>query len=219
MTGTLAGAERAAEEVAGSADERALAALDEAGRAILFTGARTANSFAPTPVTDAELAGIWDLAKWPPTAANVQPLRVLYVRTDEGRARLARHMNDGNRAKTASAPAVAVLAVDTRFHEHIPAVLPFRPELKEVFEANEAMRAETGRFSGALQAGYFLLAVRAHGLAAGPMGGFDAAALDADFFPDGRWKSVLVVNIGHPGTDPWFGRLPRLDSSDVIQWA
>jgi 3-hydroxypropanoate dehydrogenase len=128
-------------------------------------------------------------------------------------------MADGNKAKTASAPAVAVLALDTRFHEHIPAVMPHKPELKDVLEANETMRTETGRFSAALQAGYFLLAVRAHGLAAGPMGGFDAAALDADFFPDGRWRSILVVNIGHPGEDPWFGRLPRLGHSDVVQWA
>jgi 3-hydroxypropanoate dehydrogenase len=196
-----------------------LARLDDAGRALLFTDARTANSFAPTPVTDAELNEIWELAKWPPTAANVQPLRVLYVRPGPGRDRLVEHMADGNKAKTASAPAVAVLALDTRFHEHIPAVMPHKPELKDVLEANETMRTETGRFSAALQAGYFLLAVRAHGLAAGPMGGFDAAALDADFFPDGRGRSLRVDNIGHPGEDPWFGRLPRLGHSDVVQWA
>jgi 3-hydroxypropanoate dehydrogenase len=197
----------------------ALGHLDDAGRALLFTEARTANSFAPTSVSDGELAEIWELAKWPPTAANVQPLRVLYVRPGPGRERLVQHMSDGNKAKTASAPAVAVLALDTRFHEHIPAVMPYKPELKDVFEANETMRTETGRFSAALQAGYFLLAVRARGLAAGPMGGFDGAALDADFFPDGRWRSMLVVNIGHPGEAPWFDRLPRLGHSDVVQWA
>ncbi|MGX7681020.1 malonic semialdehyde reductase [Jatrophihabitans sp. DSM 45814] len=193
--------------------------LDDAGRALLFTDARTVNNFAPTPVSDAELAEIWELAKWPPTAANTQPLRVLYVRTPEGRERLVGHMNDANKAKTASAPAVAVLAIDTAFHLHIPTVLPFRPELKDVFAADDTMRTETGRFSAALQAGYFLLAVRAHGLAAGPMAGFDAPALDADFFPDGRWQSVLVVNLGHPGENPWFDRLPRLSHDDVVQWA
>jgi 3-hydroxypropanoate dehydrogenase len=197
----------------------ALERLDDTGRSVLFTGARTANSFAPTPVTDAELADIWELAKWPPTAANTQPLRVLYVRPGPGRDRLVEHMSDGNKAKTASAPAVAVLALDTQFHEHIPTVLPFRPELKEVFAATEAMRTETARFGSALQAGYFLLSVRAHGLAAGPMAGFDAAAVDAEFFPDGRWHAILVVNIGHPGEDPWFDRLPRLDQSEVVQWA
>src|ERR1700722_11085847 len=192
--------------------------LDDAGRALLFTEARTANTFAPTPVSDAELSEIWELAKWPPTAANTQPLRVLYGRQGGGGDRLITHMNEGNKAKTASAPAVAVLAVDTRFHEHIPALLPFRPELKDVFEANEEMRAGTGTFNATLQAGYFILAVRAQGLAAGPMAGFDAAGIDADFFPDGRWHSILVVNIGHPGTDPWFDRLPRLDHEDTLRW-
>ena len=71
-----------------------------------------------------------------------------------------------------------------------------------MFTANDTMRTETMRFSGALQAGVFPLAVRAQGLAARPMGGFDAGGLDAEFFPDGRWKSVLVVNIGHPGPEP-----------------
>jgi 3-hydroxypropanoate dehydrogenase len=195
-----------------------LPGLDAAGRAALFTEARTANTFADTPVTDAELAAIWELAKWAPTAANMQPLRVLFVR-GEARARLVGHMSDGNKAKTATAPAVAVLAFDTRFHQHIPTVLPFRPELEDVFEADESMRLDSARFNSALQAGYFLLAVRAHGLAAGPMAGFDAAGLDADFFADGRWRSILVVNIGHPGENPWFDRLPRLEHADVVRWA
>ena len=112
------------------------------GRALLFTEARTANTFAETPVSDEELASIWELAKWAPTSANTQPLRVLYVRPGEGRDRLAKHMSEGNRAKTATAPAVAVLAVDTRFHEHIPAVFPIRAEMKDYFEAQEETAVE-----------------------------------------------------------------------------
>ena len=197
----------------------ALDRLDEAGRALLFTDARTANSFAPTAVTDAELAAVWELTRWAPSAANTQPLRVLFIRTPEGRARLLENMSEGNRAKTATAPAVAVLALDTRFHDHLPTVLPFRPQLRDVFEADADMRTATATFNSALQAGYFLLAVRAQGLAAGPMAGFDRAGVDAEFFPDGRWASILVVNIGHPGADPWFDRLPRLDHSEVLTWA
>lgn len=200
-------------------DRPVLGELDEAGRALLFTEARTAQAFADTPVSDDQLASIWELAKWAPTAANTQPLRVLYVRPGEGRDRLVKVMSEGNQAKTAAAPAVAVLAVDTRFHEHIPTVFPIRPEMKDFFEANEEMRVNGGNFNAALQAGYFILAVRAHGLAAGPMTGFDAAALDAEFFPEGRCRSILVVNIGHPGENPWFGRLPRLEHEDVISWA
>jgi 3-hydroxypropanoate dehydrogenase len=193
--------------------------LDEAGRAALFTHARTANTFSSKPVSDAELSSIWELAKWGPTSANTQPLRVLYVRPGEGRERLVRHMHDRNKAKTVSAPAVAVLAWDTRFHHHIPKLVPFRPELEDAFEANGELRGNEGRFNSALQAGYFILSVRAHGLAAGPMGGFDAGALNADFFPDGRWRAVLVVNIGHPGEKPWRDRLPRLHRSEVVHWA
>lgn len=193
--------------------------LDQRAKAILFTEARTANTFADIPVTDAQLTEIWELARWAPTSANTQPLRVLYVRQGEGRERLGKHMNDGNRAKTLTAPGVAVLARDTRFHEHIPAVLPYKPQLKDVFDADDTKREETARFNATLQAGYFILAVRAQGLAAGPMGGFDAVGIDAEFFPGGRFRSILVVNIGHPGRDPWHARLPRLAHDDVVQWA
>jgi 3-hydroxypropanoate dehydrogenase len=85
--------------------------------------------------------------------------------------------------------------------------------------ANEAKREATAQFNAVLQAGYFILAIRAYGLAAGPMAGFDGAGIDADFFPEGRWRSILVINIGHPGTSPWLGRLPRLAREDVIRWA
>ncbi|MZG20008.1 malonic semialdehyde reductase [Streptomyces sp. SID5914] len=193
--------------------------LDEAGRALLFTEARTANTFAPTPVSDAELTGIWELMKWAPTSSNTQPLRVLYVRPGEARERLVGHMMEGNKEKTATAPAVAVLAVDADFHEFIPKLLPFRPETKDFFAADENFRMDFAKFNGALQVGYFILAVRAHGLAAGPMMGFNAAGVDADFFPDGRWRTLLIVNIGHPGENAWKERLPRLDHEEVVRWA
>jgi 3-hydroxypropanoate dehydrogenase len=97
-------------------------------------------------------------------------------------------------------------------------VLPYKPELKDVLESNTEMADSMSRFNSTLQAAYFLLSVRAHGLAAGPMAGFDAEAVDAEFFADGRWKSILVVNIGHPGVEPWFDRLPRLEHEEVIRW-
>lgn len=193
--------------------------LDKVGRELLFTGARTASSFAPTPVTDEELAEIWELAKWPPTAANTQPLRVLFVRTAEGKKRLIPHLAEGNRAKSESAPVVAVLALDTSFHEYVPEVFPHNPGLKDVYEANEPLRLTNGTFSAALQAGYFILAARATGLYAGPMTGFDKAGVDAEFFPEGRFKSLVVVNLGHPGENPWRDRLPRLPHETTVQWA
>lgn len=196
-----------------------LPVLDEEGRATLFTEARTANTFSSQPVTDDELRGIWELAKWPPTAANTQPLRVVYVRNQEARERLVGHLMEGNQAKTRSAPVTAILAADLEFHEYVPALLPFKPELKDYYASDEAMRHNQARFNATLQAAYFLLAVRAVGLAAGPMGGFDRAGVDADFFPDGRYQSLLVVNIGHPGENAWFERLPRLADDTVLRWS
>ena len=195
------------------------ARLDEGSRALLFTHARTANTFSSIPVGDDELENIWELARWAPTSANSQPLRVLFVRTEEGKARLVAHMDEKNRAKTLSAPAVAVLAADTEWHEQIPVIIPHRPEAKKIFDANAAARGEIAQFNSILQAGYFILAVRAAGLAAGPMGGFDGPGIDAEFFKGTPLKTILVVNIGHPGENPWFPRLPRLDHDEVVGWA
>ncbi|MEU6077819.1 malonic semialdehyde reductase [Micromonospora sp. NPDC047074] len=193
--------------------------LDPEAQALLFTEARTANTFTDEPVTDEQLQAIFELAKFPPTAANTQPLRILFVRPGEARTRLVAHMNEGNQAKTASAPMVAVLAADTDFHEHIPQIFPIRPQMRDDLAGNPTAREHMARFNATLQIGYFLLAVRAAGLATGPMAGFDAAGIDREFFADSTWKTLLVVNIGRPGENAWFPRLPRLDYTDVVRHA
>lgn len=201
-----------------SSPPTSLPAISEDARQLLFTEARTANTFTDQPVTDDQLRAIYELAKFGPTSANINPLRILFVRPGEGRDRLVALMNEGNRSKTSTAPVVAVLANDQAFHERIPELLPFRPELREVFAADDAMRESSARYNGALQAAYLIIAIRAVGLAAGPMIGFDAAAVDAEFFVGTTWRSHLVVNIGNPGPDAWFARLPRLEYDDVIRY-
>ncbi|MEE6170270.1 MULTISPECIES: malonic semialdehyde reductase [unclassified Mycolicibacterium] len=202
----------------GSKTIEALPTLDTAGRETLFTRARTANAFADTAVSDGTLLEAWDLARWAPTSVNSQPLRILFIRKGNARDRLIPHMFEPNKLKTAQAPIVAVLATDTRFHEQIPVVFPVRPEMADLFEASPELQSATGSFNTALQAAYFILAVRAVGLAAGPMGGFDAGGVDREFFPDGQWKSALVVNLGYPRENSWAERLPRLDPVDIVRW-
>jgi 3-hydroxypropanoate dehydrogenase len=193
--------------------------LDDATQELLFTAARTANTFSDEPVSDEHLRAITDLAQWPPTMANTNPLRILFVRTPEGKGRLGPLMSEGNRAKTVSAPVAAVLAVDTDFHDKIPELLPFRPEMRDNFVADPEGRERLAIFNGALQTGYFILAIRAAGLAAGPMLGFDGPGIDAEFFAGRSWKTILVINIGRPGIDPWFDRLPRLAHEDYVEYA
>ncbi|QGZ47149.1 hypothetical protein GPZ77_00845 [Streptomyces sp. QHH-9511] len=117
--------------------------LDEAGRKTLFTEARTANTFAATAVVDDELAAIWEMARWSPSAANGQPLRVLFLRTRAGKERLVRHLDEGNRAKTLSAPAVAILAYDVDFHDQMPTVFPARGERLRAAFADQIEKRES----------------------------------------------------------------------------
>jgi 3-hydroxypropanoate dehydrogenase len=182
---------------------------------LLFREARTANTFTDEPVTDEQVAAIYDLVKYAPTAMNSQPLRVLLVRDGEPRERLLKHMADGNRDKTANAPLVAVLAADVDFHEQLDRTFPHVPGIKDAF-ADAERREDVARFNATLQVGYFLLGVRAAGLAAGPMAGFDAAAVDDEFFAGTSLRSLLVVNLGRPGESAWYDRLPRLDQHEVV---
>ncbi|MEV4655892.1 malonic semialdehyde reductase [Micromonospora sp. NPDC049301] len=195
---------------------RELLALDRAAQDLLFRAARTADTFTDEPVTDAQVAAIHDLIRYGPTAYNGQPLRVLLLRSGAARARLLPYVSSGNRAKTATAPLVAVLAADVDFHERLPELYPHRPQARD-WLADRAARAEQARFNAALQIGYLLVGVRAAGLAAGPMAGFDAVGVTREFFPDGRHEALLLMNVGHPGPDAWRERLPRLDATEVIR--
>lgn len=186
---------------------------------LLFREARTANVFTDEPVTDEQVAAIYDLVKYGPTAMNNQPLRVVLVRDGAPRDRLLKHMADGNRDKTASAPLVAVLAADVDFHEHLPRTFPHFAGARDLFAADDASREQAARFNATLQTAYFLLGVRAAGLAAGPMNGFDAEGLDREFFEGTSLRSLVVVNIGKPAENAWFDRLPRLELDEVVREA
>ena len=202
-------------DTAAHSDAQTALVLDQTAQNILFRDARTANSFSAEPVTDEQIEAIYDLMKWAPTSANTQPLRITVVRSPDAKARLLPHMADSNRKKVELAPAVAILSVDLDFHENIPTQFPHYPQMKDNFTELSA-REPFGKFNAALQAGYFIIAVRAAGLAAGPMAGFDAAGVDAEFFGGTAHRSILVVNMGKPGDNPWFGRLPRLDFAEVV---
>ncbi|MGP4021162.1 malonic semialdehyde reductase [Saccharopolyspora sp. 5N708] len=182
---------------------------------LLFREARTANTFSDEPVTDEQVEAIYNLVKWGPTSMNQQPLRIVLVRSEQGRQRLLPHLVEGNRAKTEKAPLVAILATDTDFHENLPRLFPHAPNAKDIF-ADDDFREQNANLNGSLQVAYFILGIRAAGLAAGPMAGLDPAGINKEFFPDGKQQVLVVVNIGKPGENPWFDRLPRLDYDEVV---
>ncbi|WP_370421112.1 malonic semialdehyde reductase [Streptomyces sp. QH1-20] len=190
-------------------------ALDAAAQDLLFRAAHTANTFTDEPVSDEQVQAIYDLVKYAPTAFNSTPLRVVLVRSEEARERLVSHMAEGNRPKTRTAPLVAILATDNEFHEELPHLMPHFPQAKDVFFSERPAREGSAALNGALQAGYFILGIRAAGLAAGPMTGFDFAGVQKEFLDDDH-TPLMVVNIGKPGVDASHPRSPRLAYDQVV---
>ncbi|MEV6536597.1 malonic semialdehyde reductase [Streptomyces sp. NPDC048448] len=190
-------------------------ALDSTAQDLLFREARTANAFTDEPVTDDQVEAVYDLVKYGPTSMNQQPLRMVLVRSAEARERLVGYLSEGNRKKTAAAPLVVILAADLEFHEELPTQFPHFPQAKSLF-AERAVREPSARLNASLQVGYFVIGVRAAGLAAGPMTGFDAEGIDKEFFSDGEHSVLAVVNIGRPGENAWFARSPRLAYEQVV---
>jgi 3-hydroxypropanoate dehydrogenase len=181
------------------------AALDQ-----LFTSARTFNKFTDAPVSDAVLHQLYDLYKWGPTAMNSQPARVLFLKSQAAKERLKSALSAGNLEKTLAAPVVVVVAQDTHFQDHLATQFPAY-DAKPMFDSNPAMAESTAFRGSSLQGAYLILAARSLGLDCGPMSGFTNTALDAEFFPDGRFKSNFLVNLGYGDESGNRPRGPRLD--------
>ncbi|MEV6395205.1 malonic semialdehyde reductase [Streptomyces sp. NPDC051907] len=189
--------------------------IDAAAQDLLFREARTANAFTDEPVTEEQMQAVYDLVKYGPTAFNQNPMRIVLVRSDEARQRLLPHLAESNRAKTASAPMVAILTADNEFHEELPHLFPHIPQVKELFFSERPVREQSAAMNAALQAAYFIVGLRAAGLAAGPMTGFDFAGVQKEFLDDDH-TPVMIVNIGRPAENAWHDRSPRLSYDDVV---
>lgn len=183
--------------------------LDLTAQEQLFTVARTRNAWLDRPVGEDLLHKLYELAKWGPTAANSNPARFVFIRSAAAKARLLPHLSPGNQAKTESAPVCVIVAQDSEFYEFMPQLFPSR-DMKASFAGKPDVILDTGTRSSILQGAYLMMAARTLGLDVGPMSGFNKVTLDADFFPDGRWKSNFLFNIGYGSDVDLFERNPRL---------
>lgn len=185
--------------------------LGEQALAQLFTQARSYNGWLDKDVSDEQLRAIWDLLKMAPTSANMQPARIVWVKSPEAKARLADCVMDGNRAKVLAAPVTAVIGYDIDFHEELPWLFP-HTDAKSWFEGDEKGREEGAFRNSSLQGAYLMLAARALGLDCGPMSGFDATAVNAAFFADQpRHRVNFICSIGYGDPASIFDRSPRPD--------
>ena len=184
----------------------------------IFGEARTHNGWLSEPVDDATLRSLYEALRLGPTAANSVPARIVFVKSPEAKERLRPCLAPLNVEKAMGAPATAIIAYDTRFHEKMPKLFPARPTMGE---ALSAMPPEQRDFfllqNASLQAGYLILAARALGLDCGPMAGFDRDKIDAAFFADLPWKSILLVNLGHGDPTKLYPRNPRLDFDEACR--
>lgn len=185
--------------------------LDPTALAQLFHDARSYPDWRPEPVPEPILLELVTLTNLGPTSLNCCPGRLVFVRSDADKARLDPLVSAGNRRKVAAAPVTAILAYDTAFYRLLGDLLPHAPQAGGRFAADPDYAAITAFRNACLQGGYFIMAARALGLDTGPMSGFDNAALDDEFFPDGRHKSNFLCNIGYGDASGLRPRSPRPD--------
>jgi 3-hydroxypropanoate dehydrogenase len=180
----------------------------------VFRKARTHNAWAPKPLSDELVRELYDLAKWGPTAANTTPARFVFVRSPVAKERLKPHLMESNQQKTMAASCCVIVAYDTQFHDLLGKLFPSR-DMRSAFVGNAPLIEETAKRNSTLQGAYLMLAARSLGLDCGPMSGFNAAGVDAEFLPDGRWKSNFLCNIGYGTDENLFPRNPRLDFEEA----
>ena len=185
--------------------------------ATLFREARTFSHWQPRPVSEALVEAAFELACLGPTSGNCQPLRLVLVRSPAAKERLLPCVSSGNYEKVRTAPITAIVAYDREFFELLPRLYP-HTDARGWFTTNSALAEETGLRNSSLQGAYFILALRAQGLDCGPMSGFDGDKVDAAFFPDRRYRTNFLLNIGYGDRGSLRPRLPRLGFDEVARW-
>ena len=191
--------------------------LNDESLDLLFRAARTHTAWLDKPVEDALLRRVYDLAKMGPTSANMCPMRIVFVKSQEAKERLRPALDAGNVDKTMAAPVTAILAMDIHFFEQLPKLFP-HADAKAWFKVlPDNVLEYIALRNSSLQGAYFMLAARALGLDCGPMSGFDNAKVDAAFFAGTTVKSNFLCNLGYGDTSKLFPRSPRLDFEEACE--
>jgi 3-hydroxypropanoate dehydrogenase len=175
----------------------------------IFRDARTHNVWLSRPVPSEVLRRLYELAAFGPTSANTTPARFVFLTTSQAKERLRPALAPLNVDKTMAAPVTAIIAWDTEFYEKLPKLFPHK-DMRSMFVGKPDMIEATAFRNSSLEGGYFILAARALSLDCGPMSGFDAAKVNTEFFPDGKWKSNFLCNLGYGDHAKLSPRNPRL---------
>ncbi len=194
--------------------------LDAAALDTLFRTARTRNGWSSQPVSEDQVRELYELLKWGPTSGNGSPARFVWVRSEEGKSKLAALASEANRPKILAAPLTVIIGYDLDFGEQMPKLFPARGEAMKAMFANSPVIAETTAFrNSSLQGAYLILAARSLGLDCGPMSGFDNAGVDREFFGNSRLRSNFICSLGYGTDEKLFARNPRLTFEEAGRFA
>jgi len=193
-----------------------VAALDQ-----LFRDARTYNAWEDTPVDEALIRELYDLLKWGPTSANGCPARFVWVRSPEGKARLAGVAAEMNRPKILTAPVSVIIGNDLDFASQLPKLIssPERAQAMQKMFAQPSVTETTAMRNGSLQGAYLIIAARALGLDCAPMSGFDNAGVDQAFFSGTKIQSNFICSLGYGKPDSLYPRSSRLTFEEAGRFA
>jgi 3-hydroxypropanoate dehydrogenase len=193
--------------------------LDDLALDRLFRKARTRNGWTDRPVTEQQLRELYDLVKFGPTSGNCCPARFVWVRSAEGKSKLAALAAPTNAPKILAAPVTVIVGHDLDFAEQMPRLFPARGEQMKAYFSDPVVAQTTAFRNGSLQGAYVIIAARALGLDCGPMSGFSNEAVDSEFFVGTRIKSNFICSIGYGTDENLFPRNPRLTFEESGRFA
>lgn len=185
---------------------------------LILRQARSHYAWTDKPVTDEIIHQLYEITAGGPTSMNTCPARFVFVRSQEGKERLAKSLKPANVPKVMGAPVTVIIAHDLDFWTELPFLFPHE-DRRPHFEG-KAEHAEVTAFrNGTLQGGYFMIAARALGLDVGPISGFSNDIVDAEFFDGTSLKSNFLCNIGYADETALFQKLPRFAFDKVCSFA
>ena len=185
---------------------------------LILRDARSHYKWTDKPIPDGLLEEIFEITINGATSMNTLPARFVFVKSPEGKERLAKSLKPANVAKMMGAPVTAIIAYDMDFWHHLPELFPHE-DRRHLFDGKDAYVADTAYRNGTLQGAYFMIAARAVGLDVGAMSGFSNAIVDEEFFAGTTLKSNFLCNIGYADETALFQKLPRFEFDQVCKYA
>lgn len=185
----------------------------------LFTDARSHHHWKDKPVSDEDLKSLYEIIKYGPTSGNLQPARIVFVRSDEGKRKLypALEGMGSNLGQVQTAPVTAIIAQDKLFWQEAPKLFP-RMDVKEMFENDAAFAESIAYRSSSLTGAYLMIAARGMGLDVCPMSGFQNDIIDETFFKGTSWKANFICTIGYGDDSRLYPRDPRLTFDEACRF-